>query len=73
MHTKFRWQQVLKIVLEDGTSRHAEHLGPETTCGLFLVLDFDIGGSGSPISAIQSDSTIYVIVAYGTDQKTRDS
>jgi hypothetical protein len=57
MHTKLRWQQVLKIVLEDGISRHADHLGPETTCGSFLVLDFDIGGFGSPVSAIQTAST----------------
>ena len=72
MHTKLRWQQVLKIVLEDGTSKHADHLGPETTCGSFLVLDLDIGCFGSPVSTIQSDSTIYVTVAYGTDQNTRD-
>jgi hypothetical protein len=72
MHTKLRWQQVLKRVLEDGTIRHADHLGPETTCGSFLVLDFDIGGFGFPVTAIQSGSTFYGTVAYGTDQKTRD-
>jgi hypothetical protein len=71
MHTKLEWQQVLKIVLEDGISKHADHLGPETTCGTFLVLGFDIAGFGPAVSAIQGDSTIYVTVAYGTNQKTR--
>jgi len=52
MHTKLKWQQVLKTIHEDGTSRHADHLGPETTCGSFLVLDIDIGGFESPVSAI---------------------
>jgi hypothetical protein len=68
-----RWQQVLTEVAT-GTDRQS-HLKtaqadiPETTCGSFLVLYFDIGGFGSPVSTIQSDSTINVTVAYDTDQR----